>query len=541
MNTIRQPNTVTPKQGLEAGLGGLEYYGLQDYKRLFLRRKWAILWVALSFALLLSVGAYFWPNSYVARTSIVVEPGKVPDVYVRSTATTAAAQRLVLLQEEILSDTRLSQVIDEIAPYSNTKTHEEMLAQMRKEITVEPKSFTNLQTVSNSRAGLEAFTISFISRSPATAARVANRLASLFIEENMKAREQQVMGTAEFFDQQLDKAKEDLRAKGEKMGALRTRYFAELPESQNAHVQALTNLQLDLRSEIDAISRAQQQKAYLQSLLADTPRIVDLDSASAGSSDAVGLQEQMAKLQSQLDQYRSRYGPQHPDVLKIEAELKPLQDQLKQSEKVAASSTAGPSGTGQSIVGHHNPVIESQIATLDEEVQKHVDREKQLQSGINFHQAKLEGGPAIQQQLAAVTRDYDNAEQNFKDVQARKFAADISSDVETRQKGERFVIVEPAQPPTSPSTPNRLLVDGLALPAGLGLAMLLFVLLEAFNTTVKTEREVTEHVRAPLFGEIPWLTTPMSRRRQRLRSAWNMGGNTVLVLAYFAVVFASIR
>jgi succinoglycan biosynthesis transport protein ExoP len=544
MNTVAKANTLPSKQGFEAGLGGLEYYGLQDYKRLFLRRKWAILWVAFAFALVVSVSAYFWPNSYVARTAIMVEPGKVPDAYVRSTATIPAAQRLALLQQEILSDTRLSQVIDELGLYSNlqnTKTHEEMLAQMRKEIRVEPTSFTNLQSVSNPRAGLEAFTVSSYAQDPATAARVANRLASLFIEENMKAREQQVMGTAEFFDQQLEKAKEDLRAKGQKMGTLRARYFAELPESQNAHVQALANLQLEMRAEMDAISRAQQQKVYLQSLLADSPRIVDLDSTSAGQSDSVGLQEQMAKLQSQLDQYQSRYGPQYPDVLKIEAEIKRLQDQIKQSEKAADSSTAGSSVMGQAVTGHHNPVIESQIAALDQEVQKHVDREKELQSQINFYQSKLEGAPAILQQMAAATRDNDNAEQNFKDVQTRKFAADISSDVETRQKGERFVIVEPAQPPTRPITPNRLLIDGLALPAGLGLAILLALILEVLNTTVKTEREVTEHVRTALFAEIPWLITPMSKRRQRLRSALNVSGNTVLALAYFAVVFVSVR
>jgi hypothetical protein len=196
---------------------------------------------------------------------------------------------------------------------------------------------------------------------------------------------------------------------------------------------------------------------------------------------------------------------------------------------------------GQPTGGHHNPVIESQIAALDQEVQKHSDREKQLQSEINFHQSKLEGAPAIQQQLAATTRDYNNAEQNFKDIQTRKFAADISSDVETRQKGERFIIVEPAQPPTRPSEPNRLLIDALALPAGLGLAVLLVVVMEVLDTTLKTEREITAQIRTAVFAEIPWLITPISKRRRRLRSALNMSGNALLALAYFAVVFVSVR
>src|SRR5579864_6706295 len=113
---------------------------------------------------------------------------------------------------------------------------------MRKDIQVDPQSFDNLQKVSNpSRAGLQAFTVSFIAKDPSTAAKVANRLASLFIEENMKARQDEVMGTAEFFDREMAKAKEDLDAKGKRLGELQARYAAELPESQSANVQALTS------------------------------------------------------------------------------------------------------------------------------------------------------------------------------------------------------------------------------------------------------------------------------------------------------------
>jgi succinoglycan biosynthesis transport protein ExoP len=531
-STTNALHASTARREFESVLGGLEYYSLKDYKRLLLRRKWAILSITLAIALLTSVGAYFYPDFFKASTIVMVDPGKVPEYYVRSTATIAANQRLALLQEQILSNTKLSQIIDEFNLYGNlknTKTQEQIVAQMRKDIVIEPVTFAN-----QSRE-LQAFTISFISKNAGLASLVSNRLASLFIEENMKAREQQVMGTAEFFDRELEKAKEDTDEKGRKMEQLKSRYFAQLPESQNAHVQALSNLQLELRSELDAMSRSQQQKVYLQSLLADSPVVVDLDTGGK-SNQASGAQEQGARLQTELDQLRTRYGPDYPDVVKKKAELQKLEQQLKETDGSANSTPAQPS-----IVKHRNPVIESQIAELDQEMQKHASREKELQSQIEYHQSKLESAPAITQQLAAATRDYENAEENYKRMQDHKFSADISSDVETRQKGERFVILEPAQPPARPYEPNRPLIDALGLVGGFLISLGSVLAWEVLDTTIKTERELTERLRAPVFAEIPWLPTQAGSRRQRLRLVVTAGGNTVLALAYLALVVVALR
>lgn len=535
-------NTTKVKPSQDLGLGGLEYYGPKEYRKLFLRRKWMILCVTFALALATAVGVHFFPDSYKADAIVVVDPGKVPQTYVRSTATIPAAERLALLQAQILSDARLSQIIDELNLYPDLKDKtapDQILLQMRKDIQVEPLSFENLQKVTNPmHAGLEAFTVSYISKNASTAAKVSNRLASLFIEENMKARQDEVMGTAEFFDRELAKAKEDLEAKAERLEQLRARYASDLPDAQNAHIQAMTSLQMEMRAEMDAISRAQQEKIYLQSLLAQTPQVVDLDSQTTTQSDSGSPEQvQVTRLQSELDQLRSRYGPNYPDVVKIEEEIKSLKAQLKSSQPATSpgASTAPPPA------GHHNPVVESQIAQLDQEIQKHEAREKELQSEIAFHQSKLNATPQAQQQLTTAERDYEDAEQNYKDMQVRKFSADISSDVEIRQKGERFVIVQPAQPPAKPYRPDRELIDGLALPAGLGLAFVLSVVLEVLDGSVKTRREVTERIAAPVLGEIPWLPTHNNSRRQRIRTMLAASSGSVLALAYVATVLISIK
>lgn len=520
--------STNSKGGGERGIPGLEHYSLRDYKRLLARKKWMIIAVGLTIAILTSTAVFFLPNKYLASAIIVVDPSKVA-AFVRQSSTLSAAERLSLLQQQIMSDTKLLQVIDEMGLYSDLKKTESqdiILLRMRKDILVEPVIYSNKD--------LQAFKVSFIAQNPNTAARVANRLASLFIEENLRAREAEVSGTTEFFDHELQKAREDLTEKARKLDGLRARYASDLPEAQAVHMQVLNALQLEIRQEMDSITRAQQEKTYLQASLGDTPAVVDLDSTS-NSNGSLELQEQLGALEGQLDQLRSRYGPEFPDVLKKQAQIATLKRQIDDQQKASAPAPRpGP-------MKHSNPVIESQMAALDQEIQGHLQREKELKSQIDYHQSKLEGAPAIAGQIAAATREYDNAEDNYKQMQQHKFSADVTSDVESRQKGERFVILQPAQPPSQPYSPNRILIDLLALAAGMPIGVCAALGLEVIDSTVKTGQEIGERLRVPVFGEIPWLETPVGKRRQRLRGVVAFAGSTLLALGYCAFLALAIK
>jgi succinoglycan biosynthesis transport protein ExoP len=528
-NTARQKKKALG----DAGLAGLEYYGFQDYRNLLSRRKWMIATTVLTIALLVSVAAYMYPNLYLASAVIVVDPGKVPESYVKSTATIDANQRLAMLQEQILSTTKLGQVTDELGLYrnlNNTRTQEEIVAQMNKNIKVEPA--TNAAQV----RGLQAFKVSFTSGSPVLAARVCNRLASLFIEENMKVREQQVLGTADFFDRELEKARQDLDNKAQKVAQLRSKYAAALPESQNLHLQALTVAQMELRAEIDAAGRAEQQKLYLQSLLSEDPAVVNLDN-SGHSADTAGLQAQLEHLQTDMDELRSRYGPNYPDVQTKTVEIKKVEQQIQELEK-SHPQTRSVAATG---VKHHNPVVEGQIAQLSDEIQKHEARQRELKSQIAYYQSSLERAPEAEQRLTEATNDYASAADRYKRLEDHKFGADMSSDVEARQKGERFVILEPAQPPERPYAPNRPLIDLLGLVAGLATALFLVLGLEILDTTVKTQRELSERIKAPVFGEIPWLITSSNKKQGRFWTTLAVTGNMVLALGYVRLLASALR
>ena len=525
-------STSLVKVNRDAGgisLSGLEFYSVKNYRDLLFRRKWMIATITLTVACAVSFMVYRTPGTYEAKTTIMVDPGKVPESYVKSTATIDASQRLSLLQAQIMSTTRLSQVIDELHLYPGAKSNREgIVAHMRKDIAITPITLTA------PTKELQAFDISYTSPSPALAAQVADRLASLFIEENLKVREQQVLGTVDFFNHELETTKTDLGEKAQKLAALRAQYFAELPESQAWHTQALTSLQLEMRSEMDAVSAAQQQRLYLESMLAETPTVVNLDNSA---SDTAGLEEQLERLQQEMDQLRERYGPSYPDVLTKAAEIQKVQDQIK--ELTTPNKTGKPASNSNRK--HHNPVIESQIAQLDNEIKERQDRQAKLKSQIAYHEAILERAPAAEQELTSATNDYNDAADRFKRLEDRKFSADISSDVETRQKGERFIILETAQPPAHPSAPNRPLLDLLGLVGGFFLSLFVVVALEVIDSTVKTQRELSERLNIPIFVEIPWHTTKVAKKRSWATAALAAGGNLVLAVAYGGLLTMALR
>jgi succinoglycan biosynthesis transport protein ExoP len=509
-------------------LSGLEYYSLGDYKRLFVRRKWLILFVTLVVAVATAVGGYFLPNSFKATTVILVDPQRVPDYYVNSTVTTGVVDRLATLRQQILSSTRLSQIIDEMGLYKDLKrseTQEEIVEKMRKDISVETA------TASRNDKSLEAFSVSYMNQSPVVAANVTNRLASLFIEENIKGREASVLGTADFVTKELEDAQKDLKEKEDRVAALKSKNPGETPEEETIHVQAINSLEIELANERQAISQAQQQKVYLESVLGDTPSVVNMDSEELPEISA--MQAELSQLESQSDELRKRYGPNYPDVIKKTIQIQDLQTRIDDTKK--ASGTGRPK-TAPSATKKHNPVIESQIATLDAVIQKRQQQEQQIMQQITMHQSQLERIPIFQQEVSAMKSDLENAQDNFKHLQERKFQADMAADLEMKQKGERFEILDPAQVPYKPDSPNRPLINMIGLAAGLliGLASALGV--EVSDPSVKTEREVVGQLGAPVFGEIPWLPTKRQSRKELMRTIFASLGSAALVAVYVIVV-----
>ncbi len=484
--------------GAATGLGEMT---LQDYLGLVRRRKFWIIFPAITVALAVAITAYKLPNVYRAEAVILVEPQKVPTSYVASTVTTGMSDRMSTIYQEVTSPTRLKQLIDNLGLYPELRKQQgeqEAVRAMSKAITVEQVSALGSQAA--------AFRVAYKGRTPAETAQVTNQITAMFIQENLKVREEQSYGTADFLEGELQKSSQELQAKGNELLQARARYGEGGSGMDLLSVQEIEGLRQQLNAAQRQITQDEKQKTDLQSIAATTAPSVDLDLGVNASPEDAEVQE----LQNKLNTLRSRYGPKHPDVLKVEAELE--QAKAKQGENPAAATAPTPA-----VRKGHNPVIEAQLEQLDSDIEKQNQSVTQLQEEIKSRFEKLQDAPAYQQKTAAIQRDYDALQGRYRSLLDKKMSAETATALESREKSERFVLLDTAQVPDQPYSPNRpmLIVGGmfLGLLVGFGVALAG----EVLDGSVRNEREAERILGSPVLSAVPEILNPRQLRQNTLK------------------------
>ena len=475
---------------------------VHEYLKVLKRRKMWILLPALAVTIAVGIVAWRIPNVYRCETVILVDPQKVPENYVRPMVTNSIADRLSTIYEAVTSPARLKELIDSMGLYPELRKQvgeQEVIRIMQQSIGVEPVNSLGSQ--------LSAFRITFKGKNAVETTQVTNQIAAMFISENLKAREQESYGTADFLEGELQKTSQQLQAKETELAEIRARYVQDLPESEQFHVQEAESLRMQLRGIDERIGQDQQQKVYLQSVMAATAPTIDMD-LGAGTSP---YQSQIENLQNKLSALTSRYGPAHPDVRRLEAELKDLK------AKQGPEAELNPKAAGAAARKGQNPVVESQIEKLDEDIQEQKKRAADLQEEINFHISKIERVPIFQQKTAGIMRDYDALRARYSSLLEKKLTADTSTAMESRQKSERFVVLDAAQVPEKPYAPNRPLLAFGGLIAGFFLGVIVAVAREVADESVRDEREVERILGRPVLTGVPEILTSQQLWSRRLR------------------------
>ena len=483
--------------------------GWRDYLGIARRQMPLILLTAMAVTVVAVIVVRRMPNLYRAETMILVDPQQVPNNYVVSTVSTSISDRLSTIHQEVTSPSRLKRLIDSMQLFTEMRkqhSEQDVIAAMQQAITV--------QVVEQGGRGLSAFKVGFSGKKPEEVAAVANQLAEMFISENLKVRERQSYGTAEFLDDELKRTKEQLEQKQAALNDIKAKYMLDLPESKQYHLETLTTLRSQLQASQDRVTQAQQQKVYLQSMNSTQAPTVDLDSGG----DSV-YSPQIQKLEAQLSSLKAHYGDKHPDVRKLEAEL----NDVRAKEKVALQTGAldAPPVIQESASSKRkqvkNPVLAAQIAKLDEDIEKEKSRQQELQDQIAFHTSKLEKIPIFEQRISGMMWDYDSLRTHYSELESKKLSADMSSALETHEKGERFVVLDRALVPSYPYSPKRSLIALAALLAGLAAGLGFAILKEMSENAVYSKSDVVQLLgEIPILADIPNIHTSREIMVQRL-------------------------
>ncbi len=453
---------------------------LDEYLEILRRRMWFII---IPFILIVSgasIYAIIAPRQYKASTLVLVSPQSVPENLIQATVTSKVGERLQSISQEVTSRTRLETIITEFRLYEKKRkslSKEEMVELMRKNIQVELPAKKD----KDDKGGF--FSISFINDNPNVAAAVTNRLSSLFIEENLKIRERQASGTTEFLTNELAAAKAKLDQMETSVTQYKRRFMGGLPEQRDTNLKILEQMQMQSQRISESLRAAQDRKLFIQKQLTgmempasmpagagsgkdnqylNNASLTQRDSSSVLAIDAGGTYDtKKDKLKRELEDLRTKYTDNHPDIIAVKQKLAKLE---KNKDTYDNDIKSDP----------RYKELKNQLMTTSLEIKRLQNENASISAQVNKYLGRIEQTPAREQDMAGLLREYESTKKDYETLLNKSQGAQQAENLEKRQKGEQFKVIDPAKVPEKPFTPDvpKILLIGLfaGLAGGLALA-----------------------------------------------------------------------
>jgi polysaccharide chain length determinant protein (PEP-CTERM system associated) len=474
----------------------------EQYLAILKRRAWWLVVPTVIVPIVAYLGSLLIPNRYTSQTLVLVEEQKVPDVFVKPVVTEELNQRLATMQEQILSRTRLQPLIERFRIFPSEAGNvpmDELVDRMRKLVSV-TAVHADFGDTSGPRKGLPGFYISFTASDPHLAQQVCAEITSMFMEENLKAREQSAEGTTQFLSTQLDEAKRKMDEQDGKLAEFKQRYIGQLPDQEQANLSVLSALNGQLDAANQAVARAQQDKTFAESMLAQ--QLAAWKASRSGTQDSDNLQKKLDDLQSQLTTLEARYTSDYPDVIKTKNEIAELQKEMDSAPPVPSKSDQANDKSTQSEPQDIRQ-LRSQIHQLEDLRLEKTKAQEDLQKQIRAYQSRVQMSPVVEQEYKALTRDYQTALNFYNDLLSKKTQSAMATDLERKQEGEQFRVMDPPNLPGKPTSPDRPMVALGGLGGGLALGLGMVFLMEMRDKTLRSDEDVLFYLRLPVLTHIP--------------------------------------
>ena len=480
---------------------------------------------------------WFLQTRYESSTLILVEQPTVPKNYIASNIDDDLQTRLQSITQQILSRTRLLLIIDKLHLYSGAGKpvpQDEKVELMRKDIEI--------QLVRDNHGDqITAFRIFYSAHDPHVAQQVTSELTDLFINENQKARQQESEDTTQFIATQLENARASLAQQEAKVREFQGQHEGALPTQQASNMQILSGLQQQLQTEEDALNTAKQQRVYLQSLIEQYRGMHGTSRSADGSQTSLAdIDQQLDKLKAKLADLSSHYTDRYPDVQAVKLEIaktEKLRADLVADLKSKANSTQSNDGVTArdgSDLSQNPPALQlqGQLQANQAEISNRERAVTGLKARINDYQARLNEEPAVEQQMADLTRGYDQSKADYDDLLKKKNESEMATSMEQMQQGERFTMLDPPSLPLKPDFPNRLKFCGIGLGVGLALGLIVAGAFEVLDDRMYSEKDIKGLLPMAIISEVPQVLLASDERRNMRKTA--LGWSTA------AVVFVTI-
>ena len=508
----------------------MEPFEIEKYKQIALRRRW---WIIIPFLLTILIGtgvSLKMPKVYRASTLILVQRQRVPSSYVQEIVSIDPEDRIRTITQQITSRTNLEKVIKEFNLYNEPGRHmfmEDKILSLRKRIQVDVSG--------GGRRGANAFEIFFTGKHPKQIAEVANALASYFITENLKLREDQAIGTSEFLTDELETIRRRLLEKEEGLKRYRKRYMGGLPEQLDTNLRILERIQQQIVTNQENLRGAENSKLLIQQQISEATEIRSARAAPAEAEGEGAQPTSLDQLKTQLASLEARYTQRHPDIIRLKERISDLGSKQK-SDLDEGQEVPEDRGITQAEINLVNQLREIQLAITNLRAEA-----AQLHSQMKWYQAQVEDTPKREQELMSLNRDYHNIQETYNSLLSRKLEAEIAVNLERKQKGEQFRILDSAKTPIRPFKPNmqRILLMTVALGFALGCG--LAYLRETMDTSFRRPEDIEEVLQIPIIASLPFTYNAKELGRLKRRKILTVASVGLTFLLLGMVIVLSIK
>ena len=521
-----------PESTEDQGASGFDF---QRYLNIARRRHIHFLIPAFLGWLVVWGSSWFLEVRYKSGTLILVEQPTMPKNYVVPNVNDDLQERMQSIRQQVMSRTRLLSIIDKFHLYIGGRRHlspDEKVARMIKDIDLELAQDTHGNDIT-------AFRISFSAHDPHIAQLVASELTNLVITTNTSVVEEQSQSTTNFLKSQLELKRTQLLEQEQKVQSFEAAHQGTLPEQQASNLQILGGLHAQLQSAAGALATAKQQREFLQSQISEYRTMQGATRTVDGKPTGLAaIDQQLDQLNAKLADLKSKYTDQYPDVIAMKEQIATVTRSraalVQELKNKAASSKADESPTDDPIANAPLLQLQAQFRANQLEIASRERDISDYNAKISQYEARVNAEPAVEQQLADLTRGYDQSKRDYDDLVKKESDSEQATNLTMMQQGERFTELDPAPLPSKPDFPNRLKFCGFGVAFGLFLGLAVVAFLEFLDDRLHSEAEIKALLPTTILTEIPEVFSEGDKRSMKARMIFGWALATAMAFVVLA-------
>jgi polysaccharide chain length determinant protein (PEP-CTERM system associated) len=498
---------------------------LADYGGLLRRRRHFLLTIIPASVLIAVFVAYILPPQYRAGGTLMLEDSQLPQNVVASAVTgqddnpERAAEELELLRRKVMDKDSLLEVVKEVDPYPDQKnlSASQKAHQLSEDSVVQRVDPITFQPIEQSKA----FSIYYLNPDPEIAAKVDQKLVELFVTFNQRSRAEASRQAYQFLQTQAHQIEQEMDGQEKQLAQFKAKYGDALPEAEGRNLAGEDRTRRDLDQLQHDIIQAEQQESQFE---------LQLNNTSPSLEAAVGdWNKELAKARSDLVEAEQKYTPEHPDVKRLRRAVADL----------VAKGAGGGMPTTQKPDNPDYMAIQAQLTGVRKQLVSLRAQETQARSALGLYERNLQTAPNVEREYIQITREHENAQNQYTDVQNKMKNAALAQSLETEARGERFTLLRPPTAPDKPYFPNRLGIILLGAVLGCGIAFGIAALADASDPTLRGNYDLQSIMHTSAIGSIPKLLNPRDVRRKRLVWGTALLGYGAAIVLVAATVLAA--